>query len=150
MIQRKQTVYLILAVLFACICMFMPLGTFVPKGMGVNSIMYASQIVHDGHSDFSVFPLFAVLLVSGVMSAVTIFLYKNRKRQSAVCVWGMIILLVWYALFAYFSLCGKISDVTFCPKFASILPLVSMISLYMARRGILYDERLVRAADRIR
>ena len=150
MIQRKQTLYLLLSFIFVCVCMFMPLGSFLPEGMGTGHVMYASHIAHDRNIDITVLPLFVLLLASGVMSAVSVFMYNNRKRQSAVCVWNMIALIVWYACFAFFVIDGKEPGLSFSPAFSSVLPFVALIAVFMARRGILYDEKLVRAADRIR
>lgn len=150
MIQRKQTVFLFLAAVLACICQVLPLGLLRPAEMGTDYIMYTTQITHEGTSDLSVFPMFALLLLSGIMSLVSIFLYRNRKRQSAVCIWNMAVLVVWYACFAGFTFAKTTDSLSFQPAFASILPLAAFIAVFMARRGIIHDEKLVRAADRIR
>ena len=44
---------------------------------------------------------------------------------------------------------GKL-DADFKIGFVSVLPLVSMILIFMARKAIKADEALIRAADRIR
>lgn len=150
MIQRKQTVYLLLAFILVCISQILPLGLFRPAGMGTDYIMYTTQIVHEGTADLSVFPLFALLLLSGIMSLGGIFLYRNRKRQSAVCVWNMVVLLVWYACVTGFVLVKSDGNLNFHPAFSSVLPFTAFIAVFMARRGIIHDEKLVRAADRIR
>ncbi|MBO4786625.1 MAG: DUF4293 family protein, partial [Prevotella sp.] len=53
-----------------------------------------------------------------------------------------------YAVFGYAV--PRVENALFTPSIAAALPLVNVILLLMARRGILADEALVRAADRIR
>jgi hypothetical protein len=66
----------------------------------------------------------------------------------------MLLVLGWYILFAVFSqTLGNVADMidlTFRPEIAAALPCVSTILYLMARHAILADEKLVRAADRIR
>lgn len=150
MIQRKQTLWLLLAFILVCVCQTLPLGSLRPSGMGTDYIMYTTQILHDGKSSLSVFPLFAVLLVSEIVSLAAVFLYRNRKRQSRLCAWNMAILLVWYACFIVFVMVEGSDSLAFHPAFPSVLPLAAFVAVWLARRGIIADERLVRAADRIR
>ena len=44
----------------------------------------------------------------------------------------------------------RVENAAFTPSLAAAFPLVNVILLLMARHGILADEALVRAADRIR
>ena len=48
-----------------------------------------------------------------------------------------------------FMVCNP-EGTTFKPAFAACLPLVTIILYLLARAGIIADEKLVRAADRIR
>ena len=112
MIQRKQTVFLLLACIVALVCLFMRLQW-----------------------------LDALQAVSAVLSAYTIFQFRRRILQARLCLAGLFILLAWYIGVA--ALEGEASIV-------ESLPMVSVILIFMARKGILDDEKLVRAADRIR
>lgn len=150
MIQRKQTVFLLLAFISTLVCLFLPLGTFEPVGMGVGSMMYNIRISGNGVSDFSVCVLFVLLLLSSILSVWTIFMYGNRKRQIALCGVDMLLVVVWYACFAFFANSAGVEGSKFHVSFASCLPFVALILIVMARRGIIHDEKLVRAADRIR
>ena len=40
MIQRKQTLFLLLAVIVCALCLFLPVGSVEPKGMGADSLIY--------------------------------------------------------------------------------------------------------------
>ena len=45
MIQRKQTLYLLLALIITVICLCLPVATLVPQGMGVDMPMYNLWVV---------------------------------------------------------------------------------------------------------
>lgn len=150
MIQRKQTVFLLLAFISTVVCLCLPLGSFEPSGMGVDSIMYNIKISGNGISDFSVCGMFVLLLLSSVLSLGSIFLYNNRKRQSTLCLWNALLIVVWYACFAFFANKPADNGATFHIAFSSCLPFVAIVLIVMAHRGIIHDEKLVRAADRIR
>lgn len=112
MIQRKQTVFLLLACILALVCFFMR--------------MQWIDIVQ---------------LVSALLSAFTIFQYRRRIMQARLCLAGLFVVFVWYIGIAVLE--GRVGTV-------EALPMVNAILIFMARKGILDDEKLVRAADRIR
>ena len=65
MIQRKQTVFLLLALIVTLVCLCLPVGKFVPQTMGVDMPMYNLWLVDgNGGHDFSVWPTFAILLIT--------------------------------------------------------------------------------------
>ena len=116
MIQRKQTLFLLLA--------------------GVFCLLFMLDWI-----------LMAVQLVAAVCCVVTIFLYKNRPRQATCALLCVLVNLAWYVVLAVLIHQGKQSEqlpITAC------FPLIAAILCFMARKAILADERLVRAADRIR
>ena len=45
MIQRKQTIYLFLAVVACIVCLCLPLGTLQLQGMGVEPVLYNMALV---------------------------------------------------------------------------------------------------------
>lgn len=148
MIQRKQSVFLLLAAVASFICLMLPVGVFHPEGIGVDLVMYNLLILDgNGIACYISSPLFVILLFGSLMSLITIFLYRNRKLQIKMCLFNVLLYLIWYAV--YFTV-AYISTGFFCLRFAAILPIVSMILVIMARNGVKSDEALVRAAERIR
>jgi len=149
MIQRKQTLFLLIALVLTVVCLCMPVATFVPQSMGVSQTMYNLWIVDpNGNHDFMTWPLFAILLISTPVNVATIFGYKNRKMQARFCLFLVLLMVGWYAVYAVFS---QVTDRgSFRIAFSAALPLLSLIFYVLARRAILADEALVRAADRIR
>lgn len=155
MIQRKQSLFLILAVIAYAVCLFLPIASVSASGMGADSMVYNLGVVN-GDSGISVsstcLPLFLLLAVSAVISLATVFLYKNRKLQMNLCSIASLFTGLWYVdyLLMVFSIIPipEVEATNF--QFASCLPLVALILVLMARKGVSDDEKLVRAADRIR
>jgi len=112
MIQRKQSVFLLLACILALVCF----------GLRLQWID-------------------ALQVVSAVLSAYTIFQYRRRVFQARLCIVGLFVVFTWYIGLAVLE--GRVGTV-------EALPMVNAILIFMARKGILDDEKLVRAADRIR
>ena len=156
MIQRKQSLFLILAIIAYAVCLFLPIASVSASGMGTDSMVYNLGVVN-GDSGISVsstcLPLFLLLAVSAVISLATVFFYKNRKLQMNLCSIASLFTGLWYVdyLLMVFSII-PIPEVEGATnfQFASCLPLVALLLVLMARKGVSDDEKLVRAADRIR
>lgn len=151
MIQRKQSVFLLLAAIANIICLSLPVATIqTGKGLAVASAMYNLWIANgNGAIDLSSAPLFGILLVETVMAIATIFMYRKRKLQIKLCNWCNFLIIVWYAAYVTITMSAK-GDGDFHVAFAAVLPLVAMILTFMARKGVMADEALIRAAERIR
>jgi hypothetical protein len=150
MIQRKQTVFLFLALLATIACLCLPVGSFEAQGMGTeNQLMNLWINETNGGRNFSVWALFAILLVTCPINTFAIFDYHNRKRQARFCMFSMLMIIGWYIVYGVFSQV-LMPGFTFHVGFAACLPLIAFILLWLARHSILADEALVRAADRIR
>lgn len=123
MIQRKQSVFLLLAVI-----------------LGVLIIV-----------NYPMWPLFLLALVASSLSFFTIFKYKRRPLQARLSILAAILFVLWYPAVMlvnkFMMSIGLQYDIV---NVWGALPAVSAILCLMARKGIMDDERLVRAADRIR
>ena len=103
------------------------------------------------------FWLLAVLVaVSSVMSIVTIFLFNKRKLQITLSKLNLLLYLgVIFTVF--YSAENALDFIKQEPpeahieyKIGAILPILSVILVFLASRAIKKDEELVRSADRIR
>jgi len=123
MIQRKQSVFLLLAVI-----------------LGVLIIV-----------NYPMWPLFLLALVASSLSFFTLFKYKRRPLQARLSILAAILFVLWYPAVMlvnkFMMSTGLQYDIV---NVWGALPAVSAILCLMARKGIMDDERLVRAADRIR
>ena len=75
MIQRKQSVFLLLAFIASVVCLCLRIGDIEPAGMGVGFKLYNIMLDKGASVDYSPCGLFGILLVSSAMSLATIFLY---------------------------------------------------------------------------
>ena len=151
MIQRKQTLYLLAALIVQLVCLCLPVARLVPDGMGIASEVYNLWINTDeGARYFTPWPLFAILLTTCPVAIGAIALYHNRILQAKVCLINMLLLLGWYAVYAYLATSLPGEQEHFRVSFAAALPFVAMVFTFLARRGVIADEKLVRSMDRIR
>lgn len=151
MIQRKQTLFLLIAVVLNFLCLIFPIGEFIPRGVGVNPLMY-NLWIEDGQGSvsFASAPLFGILFLETIVSVVTIFRYNNRRQQMKFCSLNILLLVLWYITYAIVFSLNSIEDGGFKLHMVAIFPLISLILTMMAKRGVKADEALIRAADRIR
>lgn len=154
MIQRIQTIYLLILTALQAVTLFVPLAWFA--GDTGEYRLYAFSLQHVGGAVVQSTLYMGLLLVAAVLlPLVTIFLYRRRLLQIRLCVVEMVLLLGATAMEGiYYFLSGRMfSEVSFHVqgfKPAIALPLVGLLFAYLAARAIFRDELLVRAADRIR
>ena len=156
MIQRKQSLFLLAAVVAYVICLFLPVASIEPQGMGASvSVHCLGTVSGDNglHFDPICSPLFYLCGVSAALSAVNIFMYKNRKLQLNLCSITLLFSILWYAdyLLIFLGIVGldNVQGKSHV-AFGTCLPLVAIILVALAHKGVSDDEKLVRAADRIR
>lgn len=156
MIQRIQSLYLLLAGALMFTMFKMPLATFINEA-GVWKF-YADSIIETANdtgvtSTIDTWPVAIIIALAGVLSFIAIFGYKNRRRQIKICMLsGMFMLLFYPIAFIYWWFAKGILATEAFPSLGAVLifPLVAIILVVMAVRSIKADERLVRSADRIR
>lgn len=156
MIQRKQTLFLLVAVVAYIVCLFLPIASIEPKGMENDVSVHCLGTVSGEEGinfDATCLPLFLLCAVSVLIALVTIFMYKNRKLQINLCNISLLFSALWYVdyLLMFLGVIGlEKEEGKIGIEFGACLPLVAIIMLLMARKGVNDDEKLVRAADRIR
>ena len=151
--QRKQTLFLLAAIILTVICLSTQIASFQAAGLKVARVFCLWYSDPVGNHHFDVWPLFAILLPTAALGIYTIFMYRNRKAQALFCALNALLIVGWYVcLFVVSQMVGDKSwgAVSFLPSWPSVLPAVALIFYLMARRAILADEKLVRSLDRIR
>lgn len=162
MIQRIQTVYLLVATVLMAMTLMMPLATFSYEGKDIVLSAFGLTGVPSTLGTINT-PIFyclsALLLLPTLLSVVIIFLFKKRMLQIRLCVSEIILQLGSLAFIGIFcwrfydalkSGLAKHSELIFTLEWASIMPIIAMILVGLAIRGIAKDEALVRSLDRIR
>ena len=151
--QRKQTLFLMAAIILTVICLCTQIGSFRAAGIDVARVYNLWFTDPLGKHHFDVWPLFAVLVPTAALGTYTIFLYKNRKTQALFCALNVLLIVGWYVCF--FVVSQMVGDkswgtVDFIPSWPAVLPAVALVFYLMARHAIKADEKLVRSLDRIR
>lgn len=160
MIQRIQSIYLVLAGIFSAFTCFVPVATFNhTDGKGaiwfhMSSIEYYGSVLFESLSEMTgrhPWGLAVMAALTTILAVVAIFCFKNRKRQVKMVNVCSLINVVWYVAFAAYAFSVK-SRTAFdlSLEVGCLFPLLSLITLFLAKRAIKHDEALVRAADRIR
>ena len=155
MIQRIQTVYLLLSVLLLGLMFFLPLAHAVGPQNTVFRIMIWGYDDPAASSSPVVNSLnLAVTALSGatiLLNLITIFRYKKRRFQKRLCsVQIVLLLLTTGVLVSYLKAFGDRASSAVSLSVTVAFPLVAVILTLLARRGIAKDDKLVRSLDRIR
>ncbi|MBL7722873.1 MAG: DUF4293 domain-containing protein [Chitinophagaceae bacterium] len=138
MIQRQQTLWLLLTTMAAIFSFMFPfvVGDEIQQNSSVRTVV-------DAGSTF-----FLLILTGGslILSTIIIFLFKNRKQQMWLCVLG--VLISGLLIFLYIMQMNKLIKPV--PALTAVLPVIMLIGYFMAFRGIRKDEKLVKSLDKLR
>ena len=128
MIQRKQTIFLLLSMLVIALSFF-----------------YLSAM---GGTMSGNIGLFITMLVAFLLNGAAIFAYKERRKQMKMILGGVALMVIWYILIA---ITIHWADVRLYHwHLSAILPLLVIILNLMAYKGVKHDENLIKSMDRIR
>lgn len=137
MIQRIQSIWLLLAAF--CVFLTLKFSTYV----GTNKDLIPSSFLNG----IATLPLIFVTLAVGILTFITIFLYKNRKLQLRLAI--LALLLETGLLFLYYKeIQTYIGKGTF--SITAILHAAVIIFLILAARGINSDNKLIKDSNRLR
>ena len=161
MIQRVQSIFLLVATIVPIVLTFIPLG-YVDTELAryVYNSISLKEMCPDGVSVIRLYYLAFCLFLTAGLSCFAIFRYKNRVKQMQTVSFTMIVFLVTLLLILwicpdivfkkFFS--TRMEDFTFTFNTVPLLILivVEALCLFLANRFIKKDEELVRSADRLR
>ncbi|MFV0291041.1 MAG: DUF4293 domain-containing protein [Mangrovibacterium sp.] len=149
MIQRIQSVYLLLASVLIGAMFLMP---FAEIANAQNQIyeFNATGIVEEAlgimQNGWAIAGLIGIILLIHLLS---IFLYKNRILQMRILVFAILLSFGLMGLL-FFFVHRSFDDVTISYHLPMAFPVVVAIFDYLAIRGIAKDEAMIRSLDRIR
>lgn len=142
MIQRIQSIFLLLSASAS----FGTLATpFASAQAQIASPIFTDQ-VYNVEDNVVLLILFAV---AGALAVASIFLYSSRKVQMRLALIALVVNLGGLA-FAIFYLIEQVNFASVALSFGMFLPLIAVVFLWLARRNIRKDEKLVRSMDRLR
>ena len=152
MIQRIQSVYLLLVTILLVVAICLPVGQYIGTD-GVTTHIFKPLGVTLANGTFqSTWGLFGILLLSAIIAFCTIFLFRNRMLQVRMTIFSSLLLIGYYiAFFVFmFMLKNDLDAMNFQLGWALCLPVICIILNYLAVRAIYRDELMVKAADRLR
>ncbi len=164
MLQRIQTVYLLLAFVCTTAIIFFPIFYVTTNYMsGTNEIVFDAYGLSIPGTDEGYLPLYVGFIILALLNFLGVLLFKSRKKQILVVRISLILHILVALSFLLFALFGKPIlmenmtelvneniDISFKYGVGYYLIFVSIPFLLLAIRGIRADEKLVKSLDRIR
>jgi hypothetical protein len=154
MIQRIQSVYLLLAAFLMVLLYSNPIAEIVVRE-NLFLTQFHNKIVAVNDETFtaiSTWPVTVLLSAIVLLNLIAIFLYKNRQLQIRLSIFSFLLMFGLLGLVYFFtkttlsSLEGLKSELLW----PYVCPMVAIILNFLAFKAIQKDERLVRSYERIR
>ena len=151
MIQRIQTVYLLMAIILTSLMIGFPVMEIV----SYEKIFYTVTVLGvyaDKSMEYSVWTLLMLCISTILIALATIFQFKKRMFQMRLCVFNILLTVGFYVVLGgyYWILGERFSTNEILLKWTVILPALNIILFYLSIRAIGKDEALVKALDRLR
>ncbi len=146
MIQRIQTIFLVLAAACAFGLFALPFAT---SAQSTNAASLFADGIYDINDHMGLLILFCA---AGGLALLSIFLFKNRKQQLLVGRFAIIanIIGIILTLYLIFQEGGITGDTEVNEQLGVGLPILFLVFAFLAQRFISKDEKLVRSMDRLR
>ena len=136
MIQRIQTIYLLVVILISGI---LPFWVNLWSDANGNEIFAKNEIF-----------ISIAFYVSAILALLAMVLFKNRKNQFVMNRLNIILNLFLLGFFVYRSL-NLSGEISVSEKgIGMLIPVISIVFLVLANRAIKKDEDLVKSVDRLR
>jgi FtsH-binding integral membrane protein len=155
MLQRIQSIYLLIATLVILSLFFFPLA----HDVNINNVLTTFKI--DGMYKVegaqltrttSFLALTIVCVVMAIIPLVIMFRFKERKQQIALS-YGFILVLIGFSFWMTQTVKTLSEGATFSTNnygIGALMPTVAIIFTLLAIKGMKNDEKLVKSADRLR
>jgi len=158
MLQRIQSVYLLLAAIACILLFFFPLINYYDENYGnyklfIMGIQYLDPDPKGHFGKWFTLPLIIIPIISILIDGITVFFYKKRWLQMRLISFSCLLMIV-LVMIIFFFYATKIETIThIAPEYnylGMMLPLISLIFLILANYAIRKDETMVKSADRLR
>lgn len=156
MIQRIQSIYLFIVSIMMLLMFFFPIAGYYGDFQTLKfTLLSVENMVPDSSlvfSPYTSYPLLLFVLGIMIMSIAIITLYKHRLRQMKLIkvVVLLNVILIIGVFIVYSRWLQSVSEGVEAFETAAFFPLVSLVFLILAYRGVRKDENLVKSADRLR
>ena len=155
MIQRIQTIYLLIIVILSGFVFFSPIVDLINKA---DSLIY--QVDFKGillvqptgiKIESRIWAIDFVSLAVPVLALITIFSFKKRVRQIRLTIVNMIFMICFYIFMVLYlwPACERL-HADWHLRIVAVFPLINLILSYLAIGSIGKDEKLIKSLDRLR
>lgn len=152
MIQRIQTVYLLISLIAWTLLFFNPVAGFT------NEIGGPWVLNCDGIKEFEsakvvmgALPMLILFILVEILAVISVLLYRRRALQLQATLLNMMLQILSYGIIALYALQGKnLLHAKVSLLFFIAMPLVAAVFSFLAFRGIRRDMLVLRALDRLR
>lgn len=156
MIQRIQTLYLLLTFIGMLLLYFFPIATFIGGSEEFQIALWGiSSTAEPGTQVVGTIHMGILWLLATLLPLVNIFLYKFRWLQLRLCVVEIILLLgmqiyIGFYIFSSRSVISgfEVNSMKYSP--VDVIPLIGIIFTILAFRGVVRDQTLIKSLNRIR
>ncbi len=138
MIQRIQTLWWLIALIFGVAFIFSPYA--ISGGEMLQSINCI-----EGQNPFCLGVL-GTGIAAAFFTFITIFLFKNTNLQINLSRFALLLILVTIGLGVYYAL--QVVPGEDVPHYGAAFPVLSMLFIFLAMRGVRKDQKLLRSVDR--
>ncbi len=153
MIQRIQTVFLSLALILISSTLFFSWAEILGSDGTIFQVRSFEVVVQESGEtlEMSMWPVGSLASIIFLLSLTSIFLYKKRIWQIRLTSYNMILsILLPVLVYFYISTVSDYLQGTVAYQLVMILPVISAVLFFLARRRIISDHLLVTSLDRIR
>lgn len=154
MIQRIQTIYLLLASVLTMLMFFLPVAELISTDGQLYTLNYRSISLTQANPPQQVlytYPMAILFTLIMLLSITAVFLFKNRKLQMRITMLAILLALGATGLMAFYIFGAMDVEIeTIHYGLTTIIPLVDIVFLFLAYKGIQKDEKLIKSMDRIR
>ena len=155
MIQRIQSLYLLAALVLMVVMLILPFAEIAVVDGTIYNFGSGGLARLDGNSWCRVsgaLPLLILIIAIAFLLLANIFLFRKRRLQMRLCTHAIILEfgLMGLGCYYFFLAFRDIEAGNYALRFPVIIPILSIVLLYLAFRAIRKDDILVRSIDKIR
>ncbi len=139
-IQRKQSLFLLIAAILMGIYAFMPLL------MNSRGESFFGGMSFEGMNGV----VFILNCLVALLAFITIFKFKSLRFQKKLCVINIILIIASMTTLCGVALMQEDCDLIGSLTYYNVLPIVAIVLLLLAHKGISHDQKLLKGSSRIR
>ena len=152
MIQRIQTIYLVLAALLLGLTFAFPFASY---SLSQGDVIFNAYGVTENVGEINTFfPYYIAIALSMGLALFSILQYKKRKLQITVgrFLYLLLAVTIAFVFIDFYSLKGlfEVDSNSVSCGVSMFLPVAALPILFMANRNIRKDEDLIKSLDRLR